>query len=471
LYKQINFVLVLGIISFFVLNAFGFLVFAMYVFIVFLFLRKHLLFNVVLFILILGRFILWTHFPPDHLVWMNDDLAEHNIVGTVCFEPDVRREDVRYIVCVDSIDYQDAKGKLLVKANLFPRFEYGDELEMKGHVETPFEEKEFSYKNYLQIFGVNSLLKATSGPWLLEEGHNFGNTIFKFKNDLIRLIEFKLQEPASSLVGGVLLGIRKGFSDQIMEEFNITGLTHIIAVSGYNVSLIILVFNRLFPFIPRQIRFYLISVFLFLFMAITGFTASVIRAVIMGIISLAALEVGERNMFLRVILLTALIMALFNPALLLYDAGFHLSFLSTLGVVYLAQYLSMDWLTESLGIREAFVLTIAAQLATLPIVIFNFGRISLVSPLANLLVAPLVPLSMLFGFLLILFSWSQFLTFIFVILTSTISFLLFLLINLSSKIPFAAVDFEKGKIEYVLMYFLLVFIVAFIFRKRKFVEV
>lgn len=469
MYKKINLVLVLGILSFFVLNSFGFEYLVILVGLsLILFSDKKYVIGTIIIVVFCGlRFWYWNDYSDFHIIHLNDDQVLHEAVGKICFEPDIRREDVRYVVCLSEVNEQLVHGKVLVKTSLYPALEYGDLISLYGYFETPFEEEEFSYKNYLRIFGVSSLFKLSGGIDLLQDGNGFGNWLFQFKANLITLIESMLQEPASSLVGGVLLGIRKGFSDQIMEEFNVTGLTHIIAVSGYNVSLIILVINKLLPFVPRQIRFYFISFFLIIFMALTGFTASVIRAVIMGIISLLALEVGERGKFLRVILITGLIMAFWNPAFLLHDAGFHLSFLSTLGVVYLSEYVKTDWLTEKLGLREAFVLTIAAQLATLPVIVFNFGRVSLVSPFANLLVAPLVPLSMLFGFLMIIFSWSSLLSFVFVVVTSTVSYLLFGVIKVSSMVPFAAVDFEKGKIEYLLGALLLNAYVIFRFRKRK----
>ena len=209
----------------------------------------------------------------------------------------LRREDVRYYICAKEIDGSPAQGRFLVKMSLYPRYEFGDKVRISGILETPFEEKEFSYKNYLRIFKTDSVLQPMGNLVLLEEGKGAFNSLFKFKAWFLEKLEYQLMEPASSLVAGLILGVRKGFSDEVMEQFNVTGLTHIIAVSGYNVSMIIVIINSLLGFVPRQVRFYLIAVFLFLFMVITGMSASVFRAVIMGVISLLALEMGQGSVF------------------------------------------------------------------------------------------------------------------------------------------------------------------------------
>lgn len=459
---RLNLVLFICLLQFFAYKFLGWYGFGLVSFLLVIFCdgRARIL-SLIFLILIAGRLWLFDDFGDSHLRWLNDTGEVLELTGRICLEPDLRRDDVRYFICP-----QDYDGRFLVKSNLYPRFEYGDVVTVAGRLETPFEEKEFSYKNYLRIFKTDSLMQPVSGLRLVEEGSGFLNGLFNFKNWFLSKLEYQLMEPASSLVAGLVLGVRKGFSDTVMEQFNLTGLTHIIAVSGYNVSMIIVIINSLLGFVPRQLRFYLITVFLILFMIITGGSASVVRAVIMGVIALAALESGRQQFFARTIILTALIMGLWNPAFVMYDAGMHLSFLSTLGVVYLAPMLDFKWLPESGGIREAFILTIAAQLATMPILIFQFGRISLVSPFANLAVAPLLPLCMLFGFMSFVFVWSGVMGWIFTILTSVCSWFLFKFVEFFAAVPYAAVDFEKG-----MWWPLLIYLIGFFFLfKKRFID-
>ncbi len=382
--------------------------------------------------LLLIRIWVWNQYPDNHLIHLNDNGEVYEFVGRICFEPDYRRDDIRYVVCPE-----DFPGRFLLKTSVYEKFGYGDSLRLRGVFTEPFEMDEFSYKNYLRIFNVSSIFELRGTVKRVKGGSGVMNRLFRFKIGLLEFYESKLNEPASSLVAGLLLGSRKGFSDEVMDQFNRTGLTHIIAVSGYNISIIILILTSLLKFVPRQIRFWIIGLFLLAFMAITSFTASVIRAVAMGIISLAALEVGEDYNFARALFIVAFGMAMWNPAFLFYDAGFHLSFLATLGVVYLAKYLDFKFVPDAFGLREAFVLTIAAQIATLPILIISFGRVSVISPVANLLVAPFVPIVMLCGVLILI----PFLAWPISLLINTVTLIIFAVVNVLSNFSYSSISF------------------------------
>jgi len=414
---KVNLVLLLGLLEYFVFLFFGIELVGMFVLAVVVLIWPRLrLMSLVVLGLIALRLVFFGWYPEDHLKWMNDSRDVLQIEGTVILEPDLRRDDVRYYLGELVVEGEPRKGRLLFKANLYPRFEYGDRLKVKGFLETPFEEAEFSYKNYLRIFRTDSLLKLRGGVYKLGEEASLFRELFRFKNWFLRILEYRLMEPYSSLVAGLVLGVRKGFSDEVMNQFNRTGLTHIIAVSGYNVSMIIVLISGMLGWVPRQVRFYVIGVFLFLFMIITGASAAVIRAVVMGIIALMALEFGRVQFLSRTLLLTILLMGFWNPAYILYDVGSQLSFLSTVGVVYLS------------------------PLLTMPIMIYKFGRISLVSPLANLLVAPFLPLSMFFGFFTFLLAWIPGVVQICVFFTSISSYLLFRVVEYCSGLSWASVE-------------------------------
>jgi len=462
---KVNFVLLLGLLEYFVFSFFGIEMLGIFIFAVLLLIWRDLkLMSFVVLGLIALRLVLFVWYPLDHVKCLNDSGKFLQVEGSVVLEPDLRREDVRYYLGDLMVEGEARKGRLLFKANLYPRFEYGDRLKVKGFLETPFEEDEFSYKNYLRIFRTDSLLKLKGGVYKIGEDSSFFRELFRFKNWFLKILEYRLMEPYSSLVAGLVLGVRKGFSDEVMNQFNRTGLTHIIAVSGYNVSMIIVLISGMLGWVPRQVRFYAIGVFLFLFMIITGASAAVIRAVVMGVIALMALEFGRVQFLSRTLLLTILLMGFWNPAYILYDVGSQLSFLSTVGVVYLSPLLKFKWLPETGGIREAFVLTIAAQLATMPIMIYKFGRISLISPLANLLVAPFLPLSMFFGFLTFLLAWIPGVVQICVFFTSISSFLLFRVVEYCSELSWASVEF--GHLKFWLWVYLVGF-GLFLWVKRK----
>jgi competence protein ComEC len=128
-----------------------------------------------------------------------------------------------------------------------------------------------------------------------------------------------------------------------------------------------------------------------------------------GVGLLALFSVRKKEVF-TILLWTAFFMTLWNPKILIFDVGFHLSFASTLGLIYLSPIFERYFvkIPAVFCLREAFLMTISAQIATLPIVFYHFQRISLVAPFANVLVAPFVPLSMFFGFASVFLSWIHF---------------------------------------------------------------
>lgn len=137
-----------------------------------------------------------------------------------------------------------------------------------------------------------------------------------------------------------------------------------------------------------------------------GFQASIVRAAIMGSIALLAQKVGRLSDSTRAIVITAAIMLLINPMLLRFDVGFQLSFLAMLGIVLLTRPIEglLRFIPQVVNLRTVISTTLSAQVFTLPILIYNFGRISLVSPITNVLVVPIVDSVMILGFIFAILS-------------------------------------------------------------------
>jgi competence protein ComEC len=184
---------------------------------------------------------------------------------------------------------------------------------------------------------------------------------------------------------------------------------------------------------------------LVLFAFLTGLSASVIRACVMGVLTLWALRAGKKASFSRVLLWCVLLMALWNPAYLYFDISFHLSVLATLGVVFGSKVVGFKVEEDFLGLKEAFVMTLFAQLFTTPLVLRSFDYLSLVSPLANVLVAPFLPVLMFLGVLLMiveyvfpfgLFSW------IVVWIIEVLGRAFFGIVEVCSRVDFLVVELE-----------------------------
>lgn len=364
-----------------------------------------------------GMLRYWIFLPQIDVNSVHYYRNEHKSVvieGLISADPDRRREKVNYTIDTDTICLQErcrkVHGRILASYPLYPAFEYNQRIRLTGILIEPPEFEGFSYKNYLSLSGVYSIMQRPFIVALNKPDFSFKGMLFALKDDF----EFKLNtlfpEPSASFEAGLLTGSRKGIPDYLLEAFNITGLTHIIAISGYNISLIIILISSLFKNSSRRIKVPFIIVFIILFTIFVGASAAVVRASIMGIISVMALWFGRQSQVINALLVSAFVMVFWNPVTLLYDVGFQLSFLATLGLILVGNTI-MDltkFLPEKFGIREAFAMTLSAQIFALPIILVNFGRFSLISPVANVLIVPVIPFAMFFGFISVIISVINF---------------------------------------------------------------
>ena len=322
-----------------------------------------------------------------------------NFIGRIVEEPDRRSDFSQYILENKSL------GRILIKINLYPEYFYGDILKINGKIETPENFSGFDYQSYLakdNIFLVSRYPETAllSRP----EVKDFYGYLMSLKKSFIDIINKILPEPQASFLSALLVGAKRTLPDDLINAFNRTGTSHIIAISGYNISIIsIMLLNFLgYLLIPKRIVFWIISVCLLLFTLIAGAGASVVRAAIMGGLLILAQRENRFYQITNAVVFAGAVMLFFNPYLLRYDAGFQFSFLATMGLVYLAPYFN-KWLSRApnfLSFRSNLSATLSAQIMTLPIIFFSFGRVSLIAPiLANILILPIIPLTMLFGFL------------------------------------------------------------------------
>lgn len=332
---------------------------------------------------------------PDYISYYNGQVI--TLLGEVVEEPQKEGQKTKLFVKVNGI-----KGRILVNAPLFPEYHYGDRLKIKGKLEEPPVFDEFNYKNYLKTQKVYSIINNPKTIEKLGEikGFSIKKLLLIIKNHFEATINKILPEPEAALANGILLGKREDIPDWLIQAFIAAGVVHIIALSGYNISVIAKYSSILFNSFLPSLTFYLALGVVWAFVAMVGASASIVRAALMGSMYLIAHKVGRRREMIRILLITAFLMILQNPFVLKYDSGFQLSFLATVGLVYLSPVLT-KWINWQLPqeIKEAGVATISAQVFTLPLLLFNFKQISLISPLSNILIVPLVPYAMFFVFL------------------------------------------------------------------------
>lgn len=232
--------------------------------------------------------------------------------------------------------------------------------------------------------------------------------LYAFKERLRRVAGSLLPEPESSFLLGLLIGERRGLPPELVESFRRTGTSHILAVSGYNVSKLVDIFFIIFACaaVPRRRAAALVALSLLVFAAVVGGGASVVRAVIMGCVSLLAVGLGRRYHGQGALLAAAAAMLAADPLILRHDVGFQLSFAAVWGLHALGGPLTerLTFVPETLGLRRTLAETLAATLMTMPVVLQAFGRLPLAGPLVNLLILPLIPWAMFAGALAVLFG-------------------------------------------------------------------
>ena len=264
-----------------------------------------------------------------------------------------------------------------------------------------------------------------------------------------------------ALIAGMLYGER-GMSQQSNNLFRNAGLTHLIAVSGSNITIVAsIVFAILLGMgLWRRQAFWVTTVTLLAYVTFTGFSASVARAAVMGWLVLFARYIGRRPKTWHVLLVSAFALCLLDPWMLAFDAGFALSFLATIGLMSWSPIFSrlLKFLPEVGGLREAAATTISATLMTTPYLAFAFEKISLAGLVTNLIAVPLVPWAMLFGALSA--AWGQFYGWEFVVLPSLgVAKLIFWSAHLSDYMPWLLMEMQR--MNFVLLvatYFLLTWI-------------
>lgn len=297
-------------------------------------------------------------------------------------------------------------GPVYVTSPTPQRITYGQVVSITGRVERPLDfAADFSWEQYLRGRGIRSVMRDP----LIQPTSQYGKSRFVRGFDALRqkisdTITRMFPHRSGALLSGILMGSKASFSPSFLTDLQTTGLTHIIALSGFNITILIaFVAGILLRRAGRYARFACSVAAIVAFILLVGPSASVIRAAAMGIITLLALTVGRRADPLNMLLLAVVMMTAYQPSWLFVDLGFQLSFLATLGIVLFIP-ISQAFIPKKKAtaiIVEGLCTTLAAQLMTFPILLWNFGTVSFIAPLTNILIVCTIPSIMLLGGLVI----------------------------------------------------------------------
>ena len=410
-----------------------------------------------------------------NIAYYNDQEESIVVKGIVSQEPDVRDTQVKLTVEVNEVELVDnqVSGKILVTAPRYPEYYYGDELKISGQLQAPAQIEDFDYGKYLSRYDIysisyNSYIEKTSSG----NGNIFRTKFYNLKSILKDILDKVIPEPQASIFSAMALGLKRGIPSEVREQFSNVGVSHIIAISGLHITIIagLLVNLALVLSLGRKQAFYFAVIGLFFYIALVGFPASAIRAGIMGFLLLLSTQIGRLNRSLNALVLAAVIMLLINPKLLHQDIGFQLSFLAVLGILFFSPSLEkwLKRLPETLQIKSSVVMSLAAQITTLPIIAYNFQKLSLIAPVANIFILPILPLLMMIGLadLCLGLIWLKLGEIGGWVVWLMLSYLL-KIVELLNKVPYAFVEVEQIGMWLIVLYYGTLVLLIYFVRKRE----
>jgi ComEC/Rec2-related protein len=305
-------------------------------------------------------------------------------------------------------------GFILARVDNYENFSIGQICQFSGTLVQPENFDDFDYKQYLRNQRVFYILEDPTYDCLPIDEKRGGSAIRNFlidlKNNLIEKIDNSLHEHSSSLLAGILFGQDRRLEKDFEERTRITGVSHITAASGYNITILVLAVNKLFFFLPKKIKIIISFGVIWCFALLSGLSSSIIRACIMSSLSLIAVFFGRESVVHITTPLVCLIFVFLDPLIIL-DVGFALSVSAILGLTYLLPILEefkesvIKRLTKkkespdlTLGFLDDYILpTLSCTISTLPVSILNFKTFSLWSLPVNAIVLPVVEGTMLWG--------------------------------------------------------------------------
>ena len=350
----------------------------------------------------------------NHIAFYNGEKVIFQ--GKIVKEIDERLDKIKITFGDIVMNDRNLKGKVLVNAPLYSNYQYGDILEVKCKIEKPNNQGDFNYANYLSRYGIYSVcywpkIKVIESP----KQNSIYSKILKFKKKSLDFIITNFPEPQATFLLAILLGLKKQVHTDMRCWFSLSGVSHLLAVSGLHIAIliqVIAIFLTNIFLIKRQKVFPLTIFIISLFIILIGAPASAIRAGLMGLVLLFASKIERPYSTLNSLLLVGVLMLLANPKFLIFDVGFQLSFLAVLSIC-LFYKLFNKWFRKIpdyrfLPMRSCLSIAFSVQILVLPLVLYYFGNLSLIAPVANVLILLVVPIAMLLGFFFIFASFINF---------------------------------------------------------------
>jgi competence protein ComEC len=344
--------------------------------------------------MICGAAVYWSWFNPTLISNRQALYGERRILKAEVISDPVASEFNQQVVLNDS----SLPGLVQIDLPLYPKLIAGQWIEVSAVLQNPQDKYDSGYVTYLNsqnIFYISSSTKYE----LLEERSILDYAFASLRNKLQSQIAKHVAEPEASLLSGILFGAKQQLSPEFKQDLSATGTSHIVAVSGYNVMLVVAGCLSLAGYLPRKLMLILTSICLITFLLLVGIgNLSAQRAVIMGGILLISLSSGRKGS-LTLSLLYAVTAMLISFPLVWLSISWQLSVGAMLGLILLSNTWNKAFSKLPGFAKESLAASLAVMMITLPIVLGTFGQVSFISLLANLLILPAIPLITYLGLL------------------------------------------------------------------------
>lgn len=395
--------------------------------------NKQVISCIVIFSIISNSIVIIQNYKYDNMYKGKTNLNGQAIICSNCKEKEYYYVYKIKIVSVDNMKNKNQLKNTYLYLNVnkkdFKDLYYGDKIYFSGEFIEPTEEKNFggfNYKQYLKTLKIYGTVKSKRIEVLSSKNVN---TIFycinKVSIKLKNIINSLFQEEQASLLNGILLGDNSKIGEETKENFRIGNISHVLAVSGMHVTYLIIGINLIFTsIIGKRKSKVVIIIFLIFYSFLTGFSPSILRASITGILVMIAGLIYQKNDMWNSLSISLFFILIYNPFLIV-NIGLQLSYLGTIGILVFSKTISKildniriknpkykykinkKIVTAIEKIKEILAVTISAQLMILPIIIYNFNFFGTYFILTNILV------SFITGPIIILRNDSYFLIFYF----------------------------------------------------------
>lgn len=459
---------------------------------VFYFLKKELITAIFLYLLIFLSGLTYSKIRDlNHSFYPFEDpkISSIKVIGEI-EDIDLKQEGrITFKLMTDSIKIKnqiyDYNINLLVRVfdedlnSVYNKLKIGNKIIIRGTLEKGKETRnpgEFNYQKYLESEGISGLFNIYRkyDIKIIDKKSDFiAQTIFQFRKTIDNQLEKNHTKEAYGLLRGLLLADRKLIDDDTKVDFVNSGVVHVLAVSGLHVGYIILIFLFLFSRTNVILRIFLTIIGLVIFLLITNSPPSVFRATIMTLVALSAFLANREYNGINALAIAAIIILLINPNDL-FSPGFQLSFSAVASILIIWPKLSTT--INKMNIKNIYKklllyasVSFAAQIGTLPFTLFYFGKLSIISLAANLVVIPAIGIILPIGILtLITSTFFPWLGMIYASANNLLVSTLFEFIRLLSKIPLAFIDvLHFSIIDGIIFYALVSFLLSSKFKRLR----